>query len=80
MNPEIWKSGDRCFVITNKKKRQSAEYTVLSFDGRYYFLESHTGSKIKASPSRLFRSKKEAAESLEGGYHDAGANTGNGGD
>ena len=56
-----WKAGDTCFVITNGKKRQATEYKVLSYDGRYYFLESRTGSHINASPSRMFRSKEEAA-------------------
>lgn len=64
MGTNRWKTGDTCFVITNKKKRQSMEYKVLSFDGRYYFLESRTGSRINASPSRMFRSKEEAAASL----------------
>lgn len=43
MDAKEWKAGDTCFVIVNKKKRQSMEYKVLSFDGRYYFLESRTG-------------------------------------
>lgn len=64
MNAKEWKTGDTCFVVTNKKKRQSMEYKVLSFDGRYYFLESRTGSRINASPSRMFRSKEDAAASL----------------
>lgn len=64
MDAEEWKMGDTCYVVTNKKKRQSAEYKVLSFDGRYYFLESRTGSHINASPSRMFRSKEEAFASL----------------
>ena len=49
MENSVWETGDTCFVITNKKKRQAAEYKVLSFDGRYYFLESRTGSHINAS-------------------------------
>lgn len=64
MDVKEWKTGDTCYVLTNKKKRQSAEYTVLSFDGRYYFLESRTGHHINASPSRMFRSKEEASASL----------------
>lgn len=64
MENSVWKTGDTCFVITNKKKRQAVEYKVLSFDGRYYFLESRTGSHINASPSRMFRSKEAAAASL----------------
>ncbi len=64
MENSVWKTGDTCFVITNKKKRRAAEYKVLSFDGRYYFLESRTGSHINASPSRMFRSKEAAAASL----------------
>lgn len=64
MKSKIWKVGDTCFVITNKKKRQLMEYKVLSFDGRYYFLDSRIGSRINASPSRMFRSKEEAAASL----------------
>lgn len=64
MDGKEWKTGDTCFVVANKKKRQSMEYKVLSFDGRYYFLESRTGSRINASPSRMFRSKEEAAASL----------------
>ena len=64
MKSKIWKVGDTCFVITNKKKRQLMEYKVLSFDGRYYFLDSRTGSRINASPTRMFRSKEEAAASL----------------
>ena len=64
MKSKIWKTGDTCFVITYKKKRQSMEYKVLSFDGRFYFLESRTGSHINASPSRMFRSKEDATASL----------------
>ncbi|WP_251389769.1 hypothetical protein [Mediterraneibacter agrestimuris] len=64
MENSVWKTGDTCFVITNKKKRRTAEYKVLSFDGRYYFLESRTGSRINASSSRMFRSKEAAAASL----------------
>lgn len=64
MDAKEWKTGDTCFVIVNKKKRQSMEYKVLSFDGRYYFLESRTGSRINASPSRMFQSKEDAAASL----------------
>lgn len=64
MDAREWKKGDTCYVATNKEKRQSAEYTVLSFDGRYYFLESRTGSHIHASPSRMFRSKEEASASI----------------
>ncbi|MDO4308424.1 MAG: hypothetical protein Q4C77_16515 [Eubacteriales bacterium] len=64
MDAKEWKTGDTCFVITNKKKQQSMEYKVLSFDGRYYFLESRTGSHINASSSRMFRSKEEASASI----------------
>lgn len=64
MDAKEWKAGDTCFVIINKKKRQSMEYKVLSFDGKYYFLESRTGSCINASSSRMFRSKEDAAASL----------------
>lgn len=64
MENSVRETGDTCFVITNKKKRQAAEYKVLSSDGGYYFLESRTGSHINASPSRMFRSKEAAAASL----------------
>lgn len=50
MDAKEWKTGDTCYVLTNKKKRQSAEYTVLSFDGKHYFLESREGEPYQCLP------------------------------
>ncbi len=51
-------------MIINKAKKSTCEYTVESYDGRYFGVRSHTGLFHRASPQRLFHSKEEAVASL----------------
>lgn len=62
--PGGWKIGDRCRVITNRKKKLTSEYEILEYDGKYYLLRSSTGTLHRASPGRLFRTHDEAATML----------------
>ena len=55
--PYGWNRGDTCVMITNKAKKSTCEYTVESYDGRYFGVRSHTGLFHRASPQRLFHSK-----------------------
>lgn len=81
MDAREWKKGDTCYVVTNKEKRQSAEYTVLSFDGRYYFLESRTGEPYPCIPIPDVPVKGRSICFYRiGGGHVAGTNAGNGTD
>ena len=41
--PYGWNKGDTCVMITNKTKKSTCEYTVESYDGRYFGVRSHTG-------------------------------------
>lgn len=73
--PGGWKTGDACFMVTNRKNGCTGNYTVLGFDGRYFTLQNSRGSRYRASAGRMFRSraaalapKKENTES--GGNHD----------
>lgn len=61
-----WKPGDTCVVITNKKKRQTAEYRIITPNGEYFFVESKTGTKHNLSPHRMFRTRDDALASLPG--------------
>lgn len=63
--PYGWNKGDTCVMITNKAKKSTCEYTVESYDGRYFGVRSHTGLFHRASPQRLFHSKEEAVAALE---------------
>ena len=62
--PGGWRKGDTCCLITNRAKRTAALYTVESFDGRYFGVRGNSGLFHRVSPSRMFRSKEEAATSL----------------
>lgn len=62
--PGGWRKGDTCYLITNRAKRTAAPHTVESFDGRYFGVRGNSGLFHRASPSRMFHSKEEAAASL----------------
>ena len=59
-----WNKGDTCVMITNKTKKSTCEYTVESYDGRYFGVRSHTGLYHRVSPWRMFRTREEAVETL----------------
>ena len=64
--PKLWKPGDTCFIITNKRKGYTTEYRVLHQNGDYYFCERITGgSRINASPNRMFETRADALASLD---------------
>ena len=58
--PGGWKTGDACFMVTNRKNGYTGNYTVLGFDGKYFWLQNSRGSRYRASAGRMFRSKEEA--------------------
>lgn len=62
--PGGWKMGDKCWVITNRKKKLTCEYEVMQYDGKYYWLKSSTGTLHRVSPERLFRTHNEAVDLL----------------
>ena len=62
--PYGWNKGDTCVMITNKTKKSTCEYTVESYDGRYFGVRSHTGLYHRVSPWRMFRTREEAVETL----------------
>ncbi len=62
--PGVWKIGDKCRMITDKKKKLTSEYEILDYDGRYYLLKSNTGRLHRASPGRLFHTQEEAVNFL----------------
>ena len=62
--PGGWRKGDVCYLITSKVKRTSLAHTVESFDGRYFGVRGNSGLFHRVSPSRMFRSKEDAAASL----------------
>lgn len=63
--PYGWNRGDTCVMIANKAKKNICEYTVESYDGRYFGVRSHTGLFHRASPHRLFHTREEAVAALE---------------
>lgn len=73
--PGGWKTGDACFMVTNRKNGCTGNYTVLGFDGRYFTLQNSRGSRYRASAGRMFRNRAAALaprqENTEsGGKHD----------
>lgn len=38
-----WKIGDTCFMITNKKRKYTREYTIVDYDGQFYGLHDKNG-------------------------------------
>ena len=73
--PDGWKTGDACFMATNRKNGCTGNYTVLGFDGKYFWLQNSRGSRYRASAGRMFRSREAALaprqENTEsGGNHD----------
>ena len=62
--PYGWKKGDTCVLITNKEKKNTCEYIVESYDGKYFGVRSHTGLYHRVSPWRMFRTREDAIESL----------------
>ena len=58
--PGGWKTGDACFMVTNRKNGYTGTYTVKGFDGRYFCLQNSRGSLYRASAGRMFRSREEA--------------------
>lgn len=59
-----WNKGDTCVMITNKARKSTCEYTIESYDGRYFGVLSRTGLYHRASPQRLFHTREEAVEYL----------------
>ena len=62
--PGGWRIGDACYMLTNRKKRCTGNYTVEGFDGAYFFLRNSRGSLYRASERRMFHSKAEAVASV----------------
>ncbi len=58
--PGGWKVGDACFMVTNRKNGYTGTYTVIGFDGKYFWLQNSRGSRYRASAGRMFRSREEA--------------------
>ena len=58
--PGGWKAGDACFMVTNRKNGCTGSYTVLGFDGKYFWLQNSRGSRYRASAGRMFRSREAA--------------------
>lgn len=58
--PGGWKMGDACFMVTNRKNGYTGTYTVMGFDGRYFWLQNSRGSRYRASAWRMFRNREEA--------------------
>ena len=73
--PGGWKTGDACFLVTNRKNGCTGTYTVRGFDGKYFCLQNRRGSRCRESAGRMFRSREAALaprkENTEpGGNHD----------
>ncbi len=64
--PGGWKTGDACFMVTNRKNGCMGRYTVQGFDGKYFCLQNSRGSRCRASAGRMFRSREEALSSRKG--------------
>ncbi len=63
-----WHIGDTCVMIVNIPKRYTQEFEIKDFDGKYYTLKR--GNSIHhASPTRMFRTKKEALDALDTGKY-----------
>ena len=58
--PGGWKTGDACFMVANREKGYTGNYTVLGFDGKYFWLQNSRGSRYRASAGRMFRSREAA--------------------
>ena len=58
--PDGWEIGDACFMVTSRKNGCTGTYTVMGFDGRYFWLQNSRGSCYRASAGRMFRSREEA--------------------
>ena len=58
--PGGWKTGDACFLVTNRKNGCTGSYTVRGFDGKYFCLQNRRGSRCRASAGRMFRSREAA--------------------
>jgi hypothetical protein len=63
--PEGWRVGDTCVMITNKKNGYTGEYTITSYDGRYFGVKNKLGYFYHASLSRLFHTREEAIAFLK---------------
>ncbi len=59
-----WKPGDTCVMVTNKAKGYTTEFTVESFDGKYYGIR-HGAYYHRVSPNRIFPNREAALASLE---------------
>lgn len=70
--PDGWRAGDTCFMVTNRRKGCTNQYTVRGYDGKYFELQDRSGNLHSASPSRLFHSREEALASPQesGGVQD----------
>ena len=67
-----WKTGDACFMVTNREKGCTGHYTVQGFDGRYFWLQNSRGSRYRASAGRMFRSREEALAPRQGNKDEGG--------
>lgn len=72
--PYGWNKGDTCVMITNKTKKSTCEYTVESYDGRYFGVRSHTGLYHRVSPWRMFRTRESYSFIRTYRYHELGGN------
>lgn len=64
--PEGWNVGDTCYMVTNKRKGCTNQYTVRGYDGRYFEVLDRAQNFYRVSAARMFRSSEEAVSSLRG--------------
>ncbi len=64
MEKTNWQIGDTCVMVTNKAKGYTSEFTVESFDGKYYGIR-HGAYYHRVSPNRIFPTREAALESLK---------------
>lgn len=64
--PDGWEAGDTCYMVTNKRKGYTNQYTVRGYDGRYFEVLDRAQNFYHVSAARMFRSSEEAVSSLRG--------------
>jgi len=64
--PDGWEAGDTCYMVTNKRKGYTNQYTVRGYDGRYFEVLDRAQNFYRVSAGRMFRSSGEALASLRG--------------
>lgn len=57
-----WAIGDKCYMCPSRKVLSAYEYTIESFDGRYYGIRRNSYFH-RVSPSRIFRTPEAAIAS-----------------